>query len=77
MNAKTRPLPTCCPEVRYHQRVELTEARKHLARSLEQQMATAQVLGIMSRSPTDLRPVFDAILANAKRLCEGNFALPC
>jgi two-component system, NtrC family, sensor kinase len=77
MNAKTRPLPTCCPEVRYHQRFELTEARKHLAQSLEQQMATAQVLGIISRSPTDLRPVFDAILANATRLCEGNFALLC
>src|SRR6516162_6015724 len=56
---------------------ELTESRKELARSLEQQMAMAQVLGIISTSPTDLRPVFDAILANATRLCEGNFALLC
>src|SRR6516162_8026307 len=56
---------------------ELTESRKQLARSLEQQMAMAQVLGIISSSPSDLRPVFDAILANATRLCEGNFALLC
>jgi signal transduction histidine kinase len=56
---------------------ELTESRKELARSLEQQMAMAQVLGIISSSPSDLRPVFDAILANATRLCEGNFALLC
>src|SRR6516164_4177932 len=56
---------------------ELTESRKELARSLEQQTAMAQVLGIISSSPSDLRPVFDAILANATRLCEGNFALLC
>src|SRR5215472_3146065 len=56
---------------------ELTESRKELARSLEQQMAMAQVLGIISSSPSDLRPVFDAILANATRLCEGNFAMLC
>src|SRR6516225_8440491 len=56
---------------------ELTESRKELARSLEQQIAMAQVLGIISSSPSDLRPVLDAILANATRLCEGNFALLC
>jgi signal transduction histidine kinase len=56
---------------------ELAESRKELARSLEQQTAMAQVLGIISRSPCDLRPVFDAILAHATRLCEGNFALLC
>ena len=37
----------------------------------------AEVLNILSRSPTDLRPVFHAILAHATRLCEGNFALLC
>ena len=55
----------------------LTESRKELARSLEQQTAMAEVLGIISSSPSDLRPVFDAILAHATRLCEGNFALLC
>src|SRR5262249_32690072 len=56
---------------------ELAGARKELTESLEQQAAMARVLGIISTSPTDLRPVFDAILANATRLCEGNFPLLC
>ena len=37
----------------------------------------AEVLNILSRSPTDLRTVFDAILAHATRLSQGNFALLC
>src|SRR5262249_34895260 len=44
---------------------ELSASRKALAQSLEQQAAMAEVLNILSRSPTHLRPVFDAILAHA------------
>src|SRR6516165_8797834 len=56
---------------------ELTKSRKAIAQSLEQQAAMAEVLNILSKSPTDLRTVFDAILAHAARLSQGNFALLC
>src|SRR5262249_4259588 len=48
---------------------------RELSESLEREKATSEVLGIISSSPTDLKPVFKAILANATRICEAKFGV--
>ncbi|MGH8705208.1 MAG: GAF domain-containing protein, partial [Burkholderiales bacterium] len=43
--------------------------------SLERQTATAEILKVIASSPSDVRPVFDAIAASAKRLLDGGAAV--
>jgi len=63
------------PKSRKNEGSRVRDLEKRLAEALDQQTATTEILGVISSSPANAQPVFDAIAVNALRLCDAKGAV--
>ena len=67
----TKTKPRIAPAATRVKRRSVSDPSKDLKEAREQQAATAEILKVIASSPSDVQPVFDAIVANADRLIGG------
>src|SRR5690349_12827294 len=72
--AKARPSPARAKRSRPAASTAASPQRPRLAEALAQQEATSEILRVISRSPGDTQPVFEAIVRSATRLCDAEFS---
>jgi GAF domain-containing protein len=53
---------------------QLAECEAELSEAIDQRSAASEILRVISRSPADIQPVFDAIVESAAGLCEAEFS---
>jgi hypothetical protein len=56
-------------------RASYADVERDLTESLDQQTATSEILRVISTSPTDAQPVFEAIAQSAMRLCDATMSV--